>query len=50
MSPSSTLSEPVCNTRAPAISDSRLDLPTPSGPISPTMQPAGMSRSIAVNA
>jgi len=30
--------------RTPAINESRLDLPTPSGPISPTMQPAGISR------
>ena len=28
---------------APAISASRLDLPTPSGPIRPTMRRAGMS-------
>ena len=27
----------------PATNDSMLDLPTPSGPISPTMQPAGRS-------
>jgi hypothetical protein len=32
---------PCCTARAPAISASRLDLPTPSGPISPTMRPAG---------
>ena len=32
----------------PRSSESRLDLPTPSGPISPTMQPAGMSRRDAV--
>ena len=36
--------------RAPAISASRLDLPTPSGPISPTMHPAGRSRVIASSA
>ena len=43
MSPPSTCTLPACTARAPAISDSRLDLPTPSGPINPTMQPAGTS-------
>ena len=46
MSPPSTSTRPSCTARAPEISDSRLDLPTPSGPIRPTIAPAGMSRSI----
>jgi len=50
MSPPSTSTCPVWITRAPAISESRLDLPTPSGPISPTMQPAGISRVTASSA
>ncbi len=37
------LTWPCWMMRAPAISASRLDLPTPSGPIRPTMRPAGMS-------
>ncbi len=42
MSPPSTSTWPSCIARAPASSDSRLDLPTPSGPIRPTMRPAGI--------
>ena len=37
-----------CRARAPAMSESRLDLPTPSGPIRPTMRPAGRSSVTAV--
>ena len=44
------LDPPLLDRRAPATSAIRLDLPTPSGPISPTMQPAGMSRVIASSA
>ncbi len=50
MSPPSTSTVPVWIRRAPAISASRLDLPTPSGPISPTMHCGGTSRSTASSA
>ncbi|KAF4277822.1 hypothetical protein CNMCM8686_000833 [Aspergillus fumigatus] len=43
MSPPSTSTVPSCTARDPAISASRLDLPTPSGPIRPIMRPAAMS-------
>ena len=36
------LDAPVWIWRAPAMRPSRVDLPTPSGPISPTMRPAGI--------
>ena len=41
--PTSARTSPVWIFRTPAISPSRVDLPTPSGPISPAMQPAGMA-------
>ncbi|EXI70433.1 MAG: hypothetical protein AW07_04109 [Candidatus Accumulibacter sp. SK-11] len=43
MSPASTCKVPCCSLRAPEISASRLDLPTPSGPMMPTMQLAGIA-------
>ena len=41
MSPPRTKARPDCSCRAPAMMLSSVDLPTPSGPIRPTMQPAG---------
>src|SRR6187455_811162 len=46
MSPPSTVIEPSCSCFDPAISASKVDLPTPSGPTIPTMRPGGMSRSM----
>ena len=42
MSPPSTSTVPVWSRRAPATRPSSVDLPTPSGPISPTSRPAGI--------
>ena len=42
MSPSRTKTLPVCTCRAPATMLSSVDFPTPSGPMNPTMQPAGI--------
>lgn len=50
LSPPSTSSRPFCNFRAPAISASRLDLPTPSGSISPATPPAWRSTLTASSA
>src|SRR3990167_92646 len=50
MSPPSTSTVPCCTARAPATSASRLDLPTPSGPIRPTMRPEATSRSMPSSA
>lgn len=50
MSPPSASTAPVCSARAPAASASRLDLPTPSGPISPIVRPAGISSVIRSSA
>ena len=43
MSPPNTSISPSWILRAPAIKPNHVDLPTPSGPIKPTMQPAGIS-------
>ena len=43
MSPPSTVTLPCCICLEPATSASSVDLPTPSGPITPTMRPLGMS-------
>ncbi len=43
MSPPSTSTVPVWILRTPAIMLSRVDLPTPSGPIMPIMRLGGMS-------
>ena len=42
---------PVCILRTPEMRASKVDLPTPSGPITPTMHWAGMSsvRSLSAN-
>ena len=50
ISPPSTITLPCSMTRAPEMSDSRLDFPTPSGPISPTIQRAGISSVILFSA
>jgi hypothetical protein len=44
MSPPRTATVPDWICRAPAARLSSVDLPTPSGPISPAMLPAGMSK------
>ena len=46
----STSMRPSRSRRAPATSESSVDLPTPSGPMSPAITPAGMSRVTASNA
>ena len=43
MSPSRTVTVPCCIFFEPAISAISVDLPTPSGPMMPTMMPLGMS-------
>src|SRR5262245_24094029 len=43
MSPPSTVADPCCSFLEPAMIPSNVDLPTPSGPITPTMSPGGMS-------
>src|SRR5262249_41386697 len=48
--PPSTLTQPAWIVRAPEINASRLDLPTPSGPMKPSMQAAGRARSTASTA
>ena len=50
MLPSSTITLPAWILRTPEIKASKVDLPTPSGPINPTMHWAGMERVTSLSA
>src|SRR5215467_14431002 len=50
MLPPRTVAFPLCILRTPAMIPSRVDLPTPSGPIKPIILFAGISRSTSASA